>query len=193
MQLKSAVDACLKLSPRGKCSKGPHGPIGTWDVSRVTDMSRMFARAKFFDSDISRWDVSRVKDMRGMFLRATSFNGDLSKWDVSRVNDMHGMFLGASLFNRKLCTAVWVHSKARKESMFEGTSASLSSRVCLSTALRAAKVFSPRSNKELKTATNAYLEHLSEGAGADGSAASCINRTKSKEQTEKNDEKGQGM
>ena len=103
MQLKSVVDACLKLSPKGKCLKHPHGPIWTWDVSRVTDMSRMFARAKFFDSDLSKWDVSRVKNMQGMFVGATSSNGHLSKWDVSRVNDMHGMFLGATHFKRKLC------------------------------------------------------------------------------------------
>ena len=110
VQLKSAVDACLKLSPKGKCFTRPNGPIGTWDVSRVTDMSRMFARAKFFDSDVSKWDVSRVKNMNAMFLGATSFNGDLSKWDVSRVNDMQSMFLGATLFKRKLCTAAWVNS-----------------------------------------------------------------------------------
>ena len=130
MQLKGAVDACLKLSPKGKCSISPHGPIGTWDVSRVTDMSRMFARAKFFNSDVSKWDVSRVKNMRSMFLGATSFNGDVSRWDVSNVNDMHGMFLGATVFNRKLCGSAWIHSEASKESMFEGSSGSISSTGC---------------------------------------------------------------
>ena len=191
VQLKSAVGACLKLSPKGKCVKGPHGPIGTWDVSRVTDMSRMFARAKFFDNDLSKWDVSKVKDMRGMFLGATSFNGDLSKWDVSSVNDMHGMFLGARLFNRKLCTAAWVNSKARKDSMFEGTSASLSSTVCTMTTIPAIAVFSPHSRAELKMAVDMYLEYLSENHGSDGFAA-CINSTNPKEQTEKAHEKGQG-
>ena len=133
MPLKSAVDACLKLSPRGKCVNGLNGPIGTWDVSRVTDMSRMFARAKFFSSDLSKWDVSRVKNMRGMFLGATSFNGDVSKWDVSSVNDMNGMFLGATHFKRQLCGTAWVHSKADKNSMFEGSSGSISSTECTAT------------------------------------------------------------
>ena len=32
-ELKAAVDACLKESIRGHCSKGP---IGSWDVSQVT-------------------------------------------------------------------------------------------------------------------------------------------------------------
>ena len=47
VQLKGAVDACLKLSPKGECFDGPHGPIAAWDVSRVSDMSRIFAHAKF--------------------------------------------------------------------------------------------------------------------------------------------------
>ena len=106
MQLKVAVDACLKLSPKGECFNGPHGPIEAWDVSRVADMSRMFAHAKFFGGDLSKWNVSSVKDMGSMFLGATSFNGDLSKWDVSRVKDMYGMFWGATFFNRKLCGSI---------------------------------------------------------------------------------------
>ena len=84
-ELKTAVEECLKLSPSGDCFDGPHGPIGEWDVSRVTDMNRMFLGAKNFNSDISNWDVSRVSDMSHMFYNAKLFNGDLSKWDVSKV------------------------------------------------------------------------------------------------------------
>ena len=40
VQLKSAVDVCIKLSPRGKFFDSPRGPIREWDVSRVTDMSK---------------------------------------------------------------------------------------------------------------------------------------------------------
>ena len=39
-ELKAAVDQSLNLS--SDCSKGPHAPIGEWDVSSVTDMSVMF-------------------------------------------------------------------------------------------------------------------------------------------------------
>ena len=98
-ELKSAVDAYLKLSPKGDCSDCPHGPIGEWDVSRVTDMRDTFSNAISFNGDISKWDVSRVTDMSGMFMSATSFNGDISKWDVSSVTDMNSMFLDASSFN----------------------------------------------------------------------------------------------
>ena len=54
-ELKAAVDECLKLSPQGDCTDGPHGPIGEWDVSRVTDMSRLFYDAQDFNADISKW------------------------------------------------------------------------------------------------------------------------------------------
>ena len=40
-KLKSAVDDCLQRSPVGNCASGKHGPIGEWDVSRVTDMMEL--------------------------------------------------------------------------------------------------------------------------------------------------------
>merc|ERR1712100_1281 len=47
-ELKSAIDACLKSSPAGECSD-QYGPIGDWDVSRVTDMSNLFSGATAFN------------------------------------------------------------------------------------------------------------------------------------------------
>ena len=120
-EIKSAVDECLKLSPKGDCSSGPYGAIGEWDVSRVTDMdslffkanlfnddiakrdvssmSNMFFQASTFNGDISKCDVSSVTDMSGMFQSTASFSGDLSKWDVSSVTGMSLMFSSATLFN----------------------------------------------------------------------------------------------
>ena len=89
-----------------------------------------------------------------MFLGSTSFNGDLSKWDASSVNDMDDMFFGAKTFKRKLCTAAWIHSKASKDGMFEGSSGSISSRVCSTTR----RAFSSQSRGELKSAVSEYLE-----------------------------------
>ena len=87
LELKIAVDACLKLSPKGDCFTDIHGPIGEWDVSRVTDMGYLFFIAKEFDADISTWDVSDVTSMCEMFSFTGAFNSDISKWDVSSVND----------------------------------------------------------------------------------------------------------
>ena len=148
--LKEAVDACLQLSPAGDCSTGKDGPIGNWDVSRVTDMQAMFAGAELFNQDISKWDVSSVTDMAMLFNGTKSFNGDISKWDVSRVTDMSRMFndaksfnidiykwdvsrvanmtymfKNAQSFNQTLCGEAWVSSEATQTDMFDGSLGSI--------------------------------------------------------------------
>ena len=93
-------------------------------------MANMFREVRSFNGDISKWNMSSVKDMSLMFFGATSFDGDQSKWDVSSVKDMSKMLYYATSFTQKLCTTAWVHSKARKDSMFEGSSGSISQVVC---------------------------------------------------------------
>ena len=82
-ELQNAVDTCLTYSPKGDCPDGQHGPIGKWDVSRVTDMSSMLKEKPSFNGDISKWDVSSVTRMAKMFRSAKNFNAHISKWDVS--------------------------------------------------------------------------------------------------------------
>ena len=91
-ELKAAVDAYIDGDRR-------HGPIGTWDTSRVTDMSNLFEGASYFNEDIGNWDVSNVTNMRLMFCDAENFNQDLSNWNTSRVTDMVAMFYRAYSFN----------------------------------------------------------------------------------------------
>ena len=52
---------------RAKKIKNFDQPLNNWDVSKVTDMRRMFRGASSFDQDISMWDVSKVKDYEGIF------------------------------------------------------------------------------------------------------------------------------
>jgi surface protein len=83
--------------------------ISSWDVSNVTDMSRMFKRKNgeadadlldsfdsyaygLFNQDISKWDVSNVTGMSGMFFGQLRIEFDASSWDVSKVTDMSQMF-----------------------------------------------------------------------------------------------------
>ena len=68
-----------------------------------------------------------------MFWGAASFNGEISNWDVSRVMDMDYMFWEATSFKQKLCGDAWVHSKASKHKMFEGSPGAISRRLCRST------------------------------------------------------------
>jgi surface protein len=78
------------------------GPIGEWDVSRVTDMSFLFQGQASFNDDLSKWDVGKVTNMEHMFDGANSFNSDLSKWRVSKVTNMRYMFESCHNFNSDL-------------------------------------------------------------------------------------------
>ena len=154
-ELIRAVDNCLRLKmlPKGVCS------IAEWDVSRVTDMSRVFYNAKSFNEDISKWNVLNVRGMSAMFQGATSFNRDISKWKVSGVGNMNSMFRNAASFKQNLCGVRWVHSKATKRDMFVGSSGSISSEVCRPASgvlLSQQRTFV--SFSELKSAVENYLQ-----------------------------------
>ena len=75
--------------------------ISSWDVSNVTNMTRMFCWCKELESigDISKWDVSKVNSMSHMFFDRKKFNQDISNWDVSNVMGRVGMFYGCPIKN----------------------------------------------------------------------------------------------
>lgn len=76
---------------------GPY--IGHWDVSKVTNMHKLFSAQTKFNEDLSGWDVSNVVDMSCMFADASIFNGNIGNWNVGQVEDMHCMFYYAHNFN----------------------------------------------------------------------------------------------
>ena len=99
-----------------------NGDISVWDVDNVTDMSRMFKGASTFDQDLSAWDafVGNVTNMSAMFNFATQFNSNLTTWDVSAVTDMASMFNEADNFNQDI--GDWdVGNVSDMSSMFFGT------------------------------------------------------------------------
>jgi surface protein len=81
-------------------------PIGSWNVSNVTNMNSMFSRATAFNQNISSWDVSNVTNMNSMFFKANAFNQPIGSWDVSNVTDMFAMFYEATAFNQNISS--WV-------------------------------------------------------------------------------------
>lgn len=85
--------------------------IDKWNVSRVKNMSNMFAGCGNFNCDLSNWDVSQVKNMSGMFYKCLKFNSDISKWDVSKVEDMEDMFISCKKFDQDL--SKWNVSKVK--------------------------------------------------------------------------------
>jgi len=100
--------------------------ISNWDVSRVTDMSRLFYEKDWRDSphfneDLSKWQTGNVTNMSGMFAGASFFKSDLSQWQVGNVTDLSRMFDGASSFTSDL--SGWQTDKVTDMSwMFNGLS-----------------------------------------------------------------------
>ena len=50
-----------------------YGDIALWDVSAVTDMSRLFESLENFNENIVAWNVSAVTDMKHMFHMANRY------------------------------------------------------------------------------------------------------------------------
>jgi surface protein len=89
-------DEIMKKSPKYK------GPINSWNVSKIKNMTNMFPYGYTFNQPLDNWDVSNVENMTRMFQNCRSFNQPLDKWDVSNVKNMKGMFHECSLFNQPL-------------------------------------------------------------------------------------------
>lgn len=77
-------------------------PVDTWDVSNVTDMSKLFDEQANFNEPINNWDVSNVTNMMHMFNECSNFNQPLDKWNTSKVKSMDAMFTECHRFNQPL-------------------------------------------------------------------------------------------
>ena len=77
-------------------------PIGSWDTSKVVNMSYMFKGAAAFDKAIDSWNTTIVNNMNNMFSGASKFNQPIGSWITSNVANMASMFQNASLFDRNI-------------------------------------------------------------------------------------------
>jgi hypothetical protein len=92
-------------------------PMGTWNVSRLTNFSSVFDGTRnpnlvdTFDEDLSGWDVSRATDMFRTFFELSHYTGrGLEQWNVDRATNLRSMFSFA--YNFKGNISYWSVSKA---------------------------------------------------------------------------------
>ncbi len=117
--------------------------ISGWDVSKVTDMDRLFEGSREFYGNLSMWDVSNVHwfnftfsrngirsnlsnwdtsnavSMEGMFADAYEFNSNLTPWELGKMRSMDGMFAGARSFNQDL--SLWCVKQFNEEPPYFST------------------------------------------------------------------------
>jgi Mycoplasma protein of unknown function, DUF285 len=95
-ELIIAVDSYLENGTSSNVLLQYGYPIGSWDVSQVTDFSNIFhaernAKVVTFNDDISQWNTSSAQSMAYMFAGAAMFRQDISSWSTSGVINMTGM------------------------------------------------------------------------------------------------------
>jgi surface protein len=80
-------------------------PIGTWDVSKVTNFSSMFQNNTAFNnggsSNINNWIINTTSNvtMPRMFSSASAFNQNIGSWNVSNVADFTEFMAGKTAAN----------------------------------------------------------------------------------------------
>jgi surface protein len=86
-------------------NNGGSNSINNWQIKDIgsVNMSGMF-RETAFNQDIGSWNTSRVTDMSSMFFQNIVFNKYIGSWNTSNVINMSAMFQGANSFNQDIST-----------------------------------------------------------------------------------------
>jgi len=89
-------------------NNGETGSIGNWQINTGSNvnMSSMFYIATSFNQNIGSWDVSRVTNMFRMFRNTPNFNNSgsdsIRNWDTSNLTNIQEMLYGENAFDQPL-------------------------------------------------------------------------------------------
>ena len=97
---KTKKELCKIIGER--LVKDKNADLNDIDVSKITDMSYLFAHLPF-NGDISEWNVENVTDMNHMFMNS-NFAGDISDWKVNDECYLYDMFKDCPL---EQCPPKW--------------------------------------------------------------------------------------
>lgn len=103
----------------GACIATPD--VSEWDVSNVVNMSHLFDGAVEAIPDVSGWDVSNVVNMNSMFANMKRANPNISKWNTRNVVDMGNMFRGSMTANPDISN-LDTRNVVQMTGMFDGAS-----------------------------------------------------------------------
>jgi hypothetical protein len=93
-----------------------YGHISKWNTVNITDMSRLFKKLVYFNSNIRDWNTSNVINMDYMFNCAYNFNRNIIHWNILKVKSMRGMLLNACAFKHSLYK--WNLSKEQRDLVY---------------------------------------------------------------------------
>ena len=103
-------------------NNGGSDSIGAWSTAKATSMEGVFWGAKAFNQPVGSWNVSNATSFALMFMDAENFNQDLSHWDTSKATNMSNTFYRALVFNQDIGS--WdVGHVTNMNHMFEYTTA----------------------------------------------------------------------
>ena len=83
-------------------NNGGSDSIGAWSTAKATSMEGAFWGAKAFNQPVGSWNVSNATSFALMFMDAENFNQDLSHWDTSKATNMSNTFYRALVFNQDI-------------------------------------------------------------------------------------------
>ena len=100
--MQYATNLIIMFWGSGGTSRIFNGDIRNWNISNVTNISRMFGgdyptATGAFNQDVGGWNTSNVTNMWKTFAYCNTFDQDISSWDINQVTNFLSFMVGVTL------------------------------------------------------------------------------------------------